>query len=346
MNIQLSKGRVAIAFIVTLCVALAQVPKSVAADPVTVGMGVGSAVLSYLDGRKRDRQYRDLKRSLDEVKNMIRELDPKFAAIQEALVELGDYVRSQFESLYRTRVQSLIDIVNQDMEIWSSNPRSNADNIKQAHGELREASISLQTRPPDAYDLVASAMIYEDMLIAMMPRSSVNRYAIFENYATYFTHIPVILTPKRDRLLEDVKTLETWHRNLAKQPILQYVKDRRVEGAGCYQMRQNIFRSIKGTLKDGYTLTDELVYKNAACEIRDKPRECMGRNCPFVDPANVGTPAPEDQPVVIPAHINIAELTASRGDWMTRTARLALLQQMIDDSNQYARAAHELARLR
>jgi hypothetical protein len=308
--------------------------------------GAASAVGGYLTDRQRKKEHAEIKKRLAEIKTLLAGLDKKMTQIQSALIALGDYLKDEFNAIYVADVSAKLQSLDQDLDIFTEKPRANRDQIRTRLTSLREAVIKLHARPPDAYDWVGSAMPYEDSLIRLLPKESVNRAEVFGTHARYFSAV-------NDAMLEDIKALdagisqiETYHSDLAKQPqILQFIKVDYRGTRNCWDMKMNVYRVIEGNLELGYKLTGREVTQNIKCIHRNEPRspgDGPGRSF-LLSVDGVGTTLPEETPPYIPKRVVVGELNTSREDWLARRDRHKTITSIIKDCTEYLRIARALA---
>ena len=333
-----------------LCITSVGVPVRYAnAQGWEVALGVASGVGGFLSSRKNNKDHKEIKKKLDEIKKQLALVDKKLKRIHDLLIALGDYVEMEFNDLYVNKVKAEITLADQNLDRFIKSPRTSRDEIRSSLTTLRTDTIALHARPPEAYDWVGAAMVYEDLLARLLPENKKLRPEIFEAHAMYFSSAISSFEEDRDWLNESMKKIQEYHDKLKAQPqILQFVKKEYRATRNCDVMQVKVYRVITGSLETSYTLTKTTVVVNDRCVIRheikppgDGPRGFLSS----MSAAPVGTLLPEEQPPVIPSRVVIGELEASRKDWVIRRDRVKDLEAMIHECTEYRTVAGELAKL-
>lgn len=309
-----------------------------------VALSVVSGVSGYLTGKQNRADQREIKHRLAEIQRLLSQANAKLTLIQQALVAMGDYLEEQFDEIYVSNLRTALQLADQEMEKYLARPGRYRNEIASELQRIRVAAIALQARPPEAYDWVGSAMVYEDVLATLLPPKATSRVQMFESHAAYFSQTSAAFQSDADRLGASIARIEAYHGDLAtNRPILQYIKIDHRGTRNCYEMRMKVYRVIEGTLADGYELTAKEVTRNDRCIRRTEPRlPGDGPRSPFLSRSGIGTPQPEEEEPVIPSKVTIGELNASRADWLKRRARLETVRAMVADCEQYLEIARTL----
>lgn len=334
-------GRVALA----ACVALGVLPL---VSPIARSQGweVAAGAYKAIDGYMKDRREKQFQEEmlarLAEIKGLVQQANDRLAQIQRTLVAMGDYLESEFDATYVSRVQTTIEVIDQELEKYSSKPRGNRAEIALRLSDLRAAVNALHRRPPEGYEWVAMGMIFEDSLARLLPKGAVSRPELFWSHSKYFSETAQSVQELVTGLDEDIAQIEKYHEDLT-QPILQFHKTI-IEGDKDCDVREfKVYRVIAGSLKEGYMFNGQTKKRRSKCitvHARDgKPRDIYYS----MGVSGIGSDKIEESEVAVPKRLTLNQLQASHGDWKARTERRATLQSMVRDCESYEKIAAELA---